>query len=248
MKLELKNNNEYYINRGNVFKGIEIDKNQFIKAFDFAYEMCFGTGHHRNHRSGGQINRKSGELFCNTFQGKLSEIVLYTSFLNKGVNITEPDFTVSGKGIWDDVDLIINNKKINVKSAAFFSNLLLLETKDWNEKGEYLPNINISSSSNYDYFILVRIKPDIKNILTSNRLFYSNDIEKETLLNLIIDKQWFYDIAGSCSSDTIRYIIKNNYILPQNSLLNGKTKMDAENYYIQSGDLKNIDLLLDNIK
>jgi hypothetical protein len=248
MKLEFKNNNEYYINKSKSFKGVAINNSQIIKAFDFAYDMCFGLGHHRNHRTGGQINRKKGELFSNTFQGKLSEIVLYDLFLSKGINTSEPDYSVNGKGIWDDVDLIINNKKINIKSAAFFSNLLLLETKDWNENAEYLPNKNISSSSNYDYFILVRIKPDIKNILTTNRLFYSNDIEKETLFNLTINEEWYYDIAGCSSHNTIKYIIKNNYILPQNSLLNGKIKMDAENFYIQSGDMKDIDLLISNIK
>lgn len=248
MKLEQKNCNEYHIVKKNLFKGMSIDANQIKSAFNFAYEMCFGAGYHRDHRSGGQIIRKGGELFSNTFQGKLSEIVLCDFFLQKNSKVNKPDFSINGKGIWDEVDLIVNEKKINVKSAAFFSNLLLLETKDWNENAEYLPNKNIVTSNNYDYFILIRIKPDVKLILTTNHLFCSNEIEKESLLNLIMNEKWFYDIAGCCSSETIKYIIKNNYVLPQNALLNGKIKMDAENYYIQSGDLKSIDLLMDKIK
>lgn len=51
---------------------------------------------------------------------------------------------------------------------------------------------------------------------------------------------WFYDIPGCCSVKTIRHIIKNQYVIPKNALLNGKTKMDAENYYIQSCNLHNV--------
>tara|TARA_B100001123_G_C14450701_1_gene686441 strand:+ start:71 stop:202 length:132 start_codon:yes stop_codon:yes gene_type:complete len=32
-------------------------------------------------------------------------------------------------------------------------------------------------------------------------------------------------------------LINHHAILPQNSLLNGKIPMDAENYYVQSGDM-----------
>src|SRR5690625_2756493 len=56
-----------------------------------------------------------------------------------------------------------------------------------------------------------------------------------------------YDIPGSISKKTLQHIIKNKYILPQNSYLN-KTKMDAENYYLQTGDLIHIDRLIERIK
>ena len=40
--------------------------------------------------------------------------------------------------------------------------------------------------------------------------------------------------------NTMKWIIKNQRILPKNSLLNGKIRMDAENYYVETGDLKDI--------
>jgi hypothetical protein len=127
---------------------------------------------------------------------------------------------------------------MNVKSAAFFSNLLLLETKDWDSEANYIPNISdLNSTSKYDYFIFVRVKPN------TNSLFSKGE-EKEILEKEIVANEWFFDIAGCCSQKTLKFVIKNNYILPQNSLLNGKVKMDAENYYIQSGDLKPIDDLI----
>ena len=39
---------------------------------------------------------------------------------------------------------------------------------------------------------------------------------------------------------TLKYLIEKNFVLPQNSLLNGKTKMDSENFYCQLGGMKNI--------
>jgi len=43
-------------------------------------------------------------------------------------------------------------------------------------------------------------------------------------------------------------VIDNKYVLPQNSLLNSKIEMDAENYYIQAGDLKSITNLIKKVK
>lgn len=242
MKLTFNpNDNSYTINRKKLFNGLLIQSTDLRKAFDFAYEMCFGEGHHRDHRTGGQYNRKNGEMFCNIFQGKLAEIVLYNYFISNGIECATPDFAIYGEGIWDDTDLIIKGKKINVKSAAFFSNLLLLEVKDWNSWGQYIPNLNAGTTSIYDYFILVRIQPDIKNILRINNYYTSNVVEKENLEKVLFDEIWKYDITGFISNEQLIEVIRNKDILPQNSLLNGRIRMDAENYYIQSGDM--IDLL-----
>ena len=46
----------------------------------------------------------------------------------------------------------------------------------------------------------------------------------------------------------LQEVIKNDYILPQNSYLNGSTRMDAENYYIQAGDLLDIKFLNEKLK
>ncbi len=236
--------NSYTVNSKKIFNGIQILPRDLRKIFDFAYAMCFGDGHHRNHRTGGQYGRKNGEMFCNTFQGKLAEVVLYSLFISNGIDCDEPDFAIYGEGVWDDSDLVIKGKKINVKSAAHFSNLLLLETKDWNSLGQYIPNLNSGSTSNYDYFILVRIQPDIKKILRDSRFFYSNEVEKEKLEEVIFNETWKYDIAGFISNEQLIAVIKNKNILPQNSLLNGRIPIDAENYYMQSGDMLNINELI----
>ena len=111
----------------------------------------------------------------------------------------------------------------------------MLETKDWNNEGFYLPN-----NAQYDLTILVRVKPDGEKLLKSQKLLYADFCKKEQLKLLIKKEKWQCDIPGFVTLDDLKYIINNNFILPQNSYLNGTTKMDAENYYIQAGDLINI--------
>lgn len=46
------------------------------------------------------------------------------------------------------------------------------------------------------------------------------------------------EVVGYISNEDLVKIIEEDYTLPQNSILNGRTKMDASNYYIQSGFLE----------
>ena len=142
-------------------------------VFDFAYKMTFGeSGEHRDHRSGGNLKRKKGEIFANTFQGKISECAVCNFFHTCGITIV-PDFSTYGLGEWDSVDLSVNGKEISVKSTKHYGQLLLLETKDWNEKGEYIPNIE-KGNATYDYFLLVRINPSCEDIMKKYSLLYKN--------------------------------------------------------------------------
>ena len=249
MKLDtIEGSNTYFVSNKRAFAGTLISREAIQTVIDFAYEMCFGRGHHRDCRTGGQYGRKGGEKFCNTFQGKLAEIVLHNYLKSEDLAVKEPDFGIYKEGIWDDSDLEIQGKKINVKSAAFQSNLLLLETKDWNAQAQYIPNLllNKAVTVSYDYFVLVRIQPDIKKLFKAERLFLNNEIDRKTIEDMILANDWYFDIAGYCTNANIITTIANGNILPQNAMLNQYTKMDASNYYIQSGDMKCIkDLVLE---
>ncbi|MBC7525216.1 MAG: hypothetical protein H7239_12355 [Flavobacterium sp.] len=248
MKLNYNPNlNSYSISNPKTFSKNKVQTELLEKVFDFTHEMVFGTGFHRKNRSGGQIVRKNGALFCNTFQGKLSEVVLNTVFEDFGIETSKPDFSIHGEGIWDDFDLIVNKAKISVKSCAHFSNLLLLESKDWDKNGVYIPDQKPNTQL-IDYFVLVRIFPDIKAIFNKQKWLYLDNINKETLKNFVLSTDWFYDIPGCCTLKTLKYCIENNYLLPQNSWLNTKTKIDANNYYIQTGNLKPIEVLLEILR
>jgi hypothetical protein len=238
-KLQVNGNN-YQITAPKSFYPLLL-LNEFVdKVFEFSFGMSFGDiGEHRSSRTGGTLKRRKGELFINTFQGKMCEYGIYKYLSTLNIQIEEPNLDLWKLGIWDDVDLELNSLKINIKSASYFSNLLLLEKEDWNLNGEYIPNIGLKSSR-YDLFILTRLKPNSKNIMTSRRILYTDRIDKKYLYDLIIPQLWEFDIPGFIYHSDLMEIIRNQHVLPKNAMLNSYTKMDAENYYCQSGDLRGL--------
>ena len=215
-----------------------------MEVLDFAYDMTFGKkGEHRNYRSGGIHFRKNGEIFCDTFQGKLAEFFFFELLTRSGVSCPKPETERWNKGKWDDQDFIINNKAISIKSMASFSNLLLLETKDWDLEGIYIPN-----QKKYDLFVVVRIKPDLKSVFKSKRILYSNILNEKDVRETVTGIKFEADIPGFVPHEQLVEAIKTRQILPQGAMLNGKTKMDAENYYILSNDFNKIENLKQILK
>lgn len=211
------------------YQGTPIPTDIIRTAKEFAYEMSFGQGHHRDHRTGGRMNRTPAEIFCNTFQGKLAESVLRTVFLDNGIQCSDTDYRVFPEGIWDDTDLMAGGKRISVKSAAWFSNLLLLESHDYDDNGDYIPNLNAGAVAAFDFYVLVRISPGLK--------------AQDLTISEVCRHRWSYDIAGWISHDELISVIRSGQKIRQNDFLNGKVRMDADNYYVQAGDLHPINEL-----
>ena len=241
----LQNGNEMSITHKKPFpSNAHAFKPETIKlVFDFAFDMTFGdVGEHRNHRTGGTIQRKKGEIFANTFQGKLAECAACNLFYKIDSSVM-PDFSISKLGVWDSVDVIVNGKKIAVKSTKSFGNLLLLEQHDWDEKGQYIPNQE-SGSATYDYFLLVRIKPFCEDIMRDNSWLYTNAVNRECLRVEINKNIWTYDYVGYISLQHLQYLIHNDFVIHKNDILNGATRIDANNYYVQAGDMPLVEELL----
>ena len=114
---------------------------------------------------------------------------------------------------------------------------MLLEYADWDNNGVYLPNAK-SGEGNYDYFFLVRIKPYCTQLLEDERLLDSDDVKRDKLFALILEqKEWFYDYAGFVThEELVKDVIREQQIIRQKDILN-KTPMDADNYYVQAGDM-----------
>lgn len=244
--LEL-NNNCYKITRSKKFiKEKDFKSSTIDKVFNFAYNMTLGNvGQHRTHRSNGIKDRKQYEIFYDTFQGKLAECAVanFLSPINPNIKL---DFTEKKLGYWDQGDIDIFGKSIAIKSTKHFGNLLLLECADWNNNAEYIPNIQFSKST-FDYFIMVRIKTS----------FVKQDLKKEwqdsniytNLLKVLKEKNWCYEISGYITNEDFKSIIKNEMIIRQNYYINSfKTKIDANNYYVQLGDLRSPSELLKELK
>lgn len=238
----------YYITKKTSYHSDGILKPQTVeRVFDFAYKMAFtDEGAHRRNRSGGSHKRRNAEIFSNAFQGKIAECAACNLLFRLDESIC-PDFSTHPLGEWDTVDLAVSGKEIAVKSTKHYGQLLLLETKDWDCGGRYIPNIGNSVSS-YDYIILIRLKPSCEDILKQNRLLYSDSINRDELFKLVSGQAWSYNYVGYITKADLLQIIQERYVLPQGALLNGSTVMDAENYYIQAGDLRDVCSLLEQMQ
>ncbi|PMO60108.1 hypothetical protein BCT06_13435 [Vibrio breoganii] len=247
--LTQNDSNQYHINNKTPFNRSRypLKDNTIRQTIDFAYEMAFGSGgEHRDHRSGGTHNRKEGEIFADTFQGKLAEFAVFNMLHKDFPELTKPDLATYELGDWDDHDFIVNNKTISVKSTKNFGNLLLLEKKDWDENGAYIPNL-MRGSSRYDFFILVRLQPFCTDLMKRKHLLYNRNVPKNVLQELIMREKWYYDTPGFVTLNDIKSAIHNKHIIPKGASLNGSTTMDAENYYIQSGDFRPLSELVNDI-
>lgn len=238
----------YRVNNGIRFEPLDVFDQKIVeKVFNFAYGMSFGhKGVHRDHRTGGIIRRKKGEIFADAFQGKIAEFALWNLLNDNGIQLEAPDTKMHGEGVWDSYDFIYGDIKIAVKSTKSFGQLILLEQKDWNEEGLYTPNSN-TQNERYDYFVLIRLRPYASNILMDNRLLYSNTCNHEQLRELIMEQKFSYDIPGYMTRNDLIQLIRENYFIPQGAYLNriGKNnRMDADNYYLQAGNLHHIDNLV----
>ena len=239
--------NSYYVQRKKYFiqyaSLVEEDKQE---CFNFAYEMAYGTGYHRAHRTGSDVYRTRGEIFINTFQGKMAEYALYRYLQEKKIVATMPDTRTFGKGKWDIYDIECQGKHIAVKSTKDRGNLLLLETGDWNENGEYKPNLD-NDISTYDYFVLVRLNPDGEKIMKDAGLLLEDSKVPENIYQLlkeiIMKTVWSYDFPGFIYQSEVIKLIREERIIPKSSLLNGRTRMQAENFYFQAGNMHNMNEL-----
>jgi len=242
-----QNNNEYEVNSKVPFgtRTTATCSGQDLKqAFLFSWNMTFGAnGEHRSHRSGGQLIRENMQKFCDVFIGKLGEVAFFNISIKRETvsNITEIDYECYGLGKWDISDFIINNQyHISIKTTKHFGNLLLLEEKDWivqDKKAIYIPNKNAESKGVYDFLFFSRVKTNIHDLLKGLNLSEVNDNELNNIFfnQIINDVSVCLEVVGFVSNIDLVSMIEEGYILPQNALLNKNTRMDASNYYLQSG-------------
>lgn len=223
-----------------------VKTNEYVEnVFSFAVDMASRIkGEHRDHRSGGTYFRKAMEVFIDTFQGKIAEFGVYKFFKERGLDVTEPDTERMPLGEWDSVDIVVNGYKLCVKSAAFFSNSLLLEVRDWDGEGRYKPNIE-KDGGEYDFFLFCRVKPNLKEIIPKSKIGQNH--KKSVLLELLQKENWEVNLPGYISRDDFIFLIRNKFIIYKDDILGEKTVMDADNYYCQSGDLHPIEQLVKEV-
>ena len=120
---------------------------------------------------------------------------------------------------------------------------ILLETKDWTSDAKYIPNDN----EHYDITIMVRLEDEIEQTMKRNRLYYSQICDKTKLWEKFKDNGWAFDIPGYLTYDDLKFLISNQFIINRGDLLNGRTRMGAQNYYWHIADMHDI-IELENVK
>jgi len=241
-ELRIERNNYYVQNKKRFLAYATMLQADKRDCFNFAYNMSYAKkGAHRDSRSGGMMHRTMGQIFINTFQGKMAEFALYRYLKSRYIEVDKPDVSEYKLGKWDSFDLDCQGKHFSVKSTKSYGDLLLLETKDWNKKGEYIPNL-LEGTAKYDYTVLVRFTPDGEGLMKEKKLLYQRENEipsniRELLIETIYRKNWIYDFPGFIYHSELVKLIKEGRIIPQSAMLNGRTKMDAENYYFQTGNM-----------
>lgn len=237
----------YRVSKRANFRKMGIFKPKTVNSvIEFAFNMTFGSiGEHRHSRSGGTISRGNLEIFINTFQGKISEFAV-ANVLYKHKDFKVPDLSTHGLGVWEDADFQIGDNAIAVKSTKSYGNLILLESKDWDSQGNYLASV--SDPKSYSHIVLVRIKPDAEKVLKKFRPNSNADVALADLRTLIMGLEWEYDIPGYLTNADLKSIIESNLLIPKGATLNNAVKMDAENYYVQAGDLRPMSELSSELK
>lgn len=200
---------------------------EFIKRMD-------AEGYQRDSRNGGLSHRNKKQIQINQFYGKCAELAVKNWFLKNNIPISDVDFSVSGRGEFDNgVDLTINNKiSIDVKSSKFFSKFLMLEAENFQISQNQIRYVNNPNGDLPDFFIAVKVKPESDNLLNTSSVTCDivGYLKKSRLEQAIFDpdKKFFYE--------------REEYIPGTH------TPLDAPNYIFEYSSLPNIEDILKIIK
>ena len=221
----------------------KIDVSEFaIECIDHAYELIWGSGYMKPN------GRNKSARFKDLLKGKLGEFALYKHLLGLGYEVEYPDLTIRGKGKWDNGDIFIKGKnqegneeikKLSVKTAYYFSDLLLLRKEEWDSEGGYLYTENGIPDYSYKAFFFCRMRPNLDSDGISS-IEGDDNPGLENLYKSLQGIRFSMDIAGYINMDDFKRIISQGLFF-ESGVYIGKKKWDESFYYCQSGDLRDID-------
>lgn len=190
----------------------------------FSYEMAFSKegSKHREHRSGGSYMRTPFNIFIDTLRGKIAECVFYLSQeKTKGLLLTESEFGVWDRGVWDNFDFKTNDGiVIQVKSTKHFGKYLLIESQ----------HLKVD----VDYFAMVKIKFNDTKV----KAMINNEDSLDNVVDFLIEDIGV-QFLGLLSKGDYDLIISNQTgerLLKKGDYISEKMKMDADNFYVLISD------------
>ena len=72
----------------------------------------------------------------------------------------------------------------------------------------------------------------------------ASEAMRQELKSNLLGFDWEYDIPGYITNADLVHVISNGLKIPKGALLNHSVKMDAENFYVQAGDLRPVENLV----
>ena len=219
--------NSVYVTSPKEFKEDGTINQYSLDSLKWAYDNAY-NGHFKNARNAFSTMRDA-------FLGKLGEFACYEWWKSKGYKLDPPELILRKRGEWDDGDLVVEERKVQVKTTGYNSNFMLLRKKDWDENANYLWGKN-GKDDKYGAFFLCRIKPDPRKI-------FQEESRLMDLISICENTSWKYEITGWLPKKHIAFAIANNFIIPRGRFLNGKVRIEEDLIYFQAGDLKSPDLI-----
>ena len=245
-----------------------IPQEKVVKAIDFAFQMATEK-FHREYRTGGEHNRSPMEVFLHTASGKLGEYAFANFMINRcdGWSVSDPDVGVYERGKWDSGDVVIVDEisglkiKTSIKTIKHFSNLLLLEFGDYGVSDDgsffYSPGWRKAVENGRrtvdpyfpDLVALVKLNKSPYTILEKGGLSKKKTPSDEDC-DLLKKYKYEYGVVGGATQADLLYMEANGFFVKKHSVLSGKTDtdFDADNFYIQDGNLRRIELLLESAR
>tara|TARA_A100001015_G_scaffold255100_1_gene296344 strand:- start:964 stop:1896 length:933 start_codon:yes stop_codon:yes gene_type:complete len=194
-----------------------------IEAIEMSYDIQTKM---KPRRSGGNNTRNPRDILYDNLQGKLAEILVKKYNCPVGSTFQPLDFERYERGFWDSFDLISVDEEIevSVKSGLAHHQMLLLPYHDYDKKGIYKHHPSRCDNPIHAFVRMDLDKREItKKLMEGPKSFTKWFLQKYRTIK--------YD-AFFCSSDRVRDAVKNGNIIQKGVLLNGKTPMDAKNYYL----------------
>jgi len=245
---------------GGIVMSMEFTINEIKQCYNFAKAMV------GNHNPDMIMVRKDWEIFRDDIRGKLGEIAvrryIEKEIPNAIIN-TNIDFNVTPRGSWDITDLVVNNKYLSVKAIRGHSEFLLIETKRYDENGNYKYSNNDGNNVKLDYYVLTRIgiEPEITKSAFAMHDFetfineaWSGSLKKEVIRRFTLEvlggishenfwiNKTFAPKGIKCSVPNLRAITNNTLIenLPQKLRGNEKRNeiLQQDNYVISGESSK----------
>ncbi len=108
---------------------IQISEKEYLEALNFS--ISSSVGQRETFGSQGRM-RSIDEIRQNTLLGKVGEIIVFNFFRDKlKIKIDSIDFNIYPRGKWDNGDLSINGKSIQIKASKISAKWLMVEKHEF---------------------------------------------------------------------------------------------------------------------